>query len=53
VEAEGTALCVSQGVQKLAVRMMQKLGFMPDVAINGGEAITMHRTHPYDVILMV
>jgi len=38
--------------QKVAVRMLEKLGFRVDVAANGREAITMFRMLPYDLIFM-
>jgi signal transduction histidine kinase/DNA-binding response OmpR family regulator/ligand-binding sensor domain-containing protein len=38
--------------QKLAVRMLEKLGIRADVAANGQEAVTMSGMLPYDIILM-
>jgi len=38
--------------QKVAVRMLQKLGYQVDVASNGREALTVYHTKPYALILM-
>ena len=38
--------------QKLATRMLEKLGCRVDVAANGQEAVTMVRQLPYDVVFM-
>ena len=38
--------------QKVAVRMLEKLGLRPDVAANGREVLTMLEMAPYDLILM-
>jgi CheY-like chemotaxis protein len=38
--------------QKLAVRILQKLGYRADVAGNGLEAVAALRTQPYDAVLM-
>ncbi|MGK0440363.1 MAG: signal transduction histidine kinase/CheY-like chemotaxis protein [Pseudohongiellaceae bacterium] len=38
--------------QKVAVRMLQKLGCTVDVAANGREAIRMWKQFPYDMIFM-
>ena len=38
--------------QKLAVKVLNKLGYSPDVAGDGREAIEMLQIKPYDVILM-
>jgi CheY-like chemotaxis protein/HPt (histidine-containing phosphotransfer) domain-containing protein len=38
--------------QKLAVRMVEKLGYQPDVVDNGQEALTALRTGDYTAILM-
>jgi signal transduction histidine kinase/CheY-like chemotaxis protein len=38
--------------QKVAVRMLEKLGCTVDVAVNGSEATTMWQQSPYDMILM-
>jgi signal transduction histidine kinase/CheY-like chemotaxis protein/ligand-binding sensor domain-containing protein len=38
--------------QKLAVRVLSKLGYEPQIANNGKEAIDMHAAKPFDVILM-
>jgi len=38
--------------QKVAVRMLEKLGFRVDVAANGQEAVAMFRMLPYDLIFM-
>lgn len=38
--------------QKVAIRMLQKLGCSVDVAANGREAVRMWRQFPYDLIFM-
>jgi PAS domain S-box-containing protein len=38
--------------QRVAVAQLKKLGYMPDVANNGVEALEMSGNKPYDVILM-
>ncbi len=38
--------------QKVAVRMIERLGLRPDVAGNGREAVEMFRALPHDVIFM-
>jgi len=38
--------------QKVAVRMLEKLGIRADVAANGREAVAMFEMLPYDVIFM-
>jgi len=38
--------------QKVAVRMLEKLGLRTDVAANGREAVEMYEMLPFDVILM-
>lgn len=38
--------------QKVAMRMLQKLGCHIDVAANGREAVRMWRCFPYDLVLM-
>jgi CheY-like chemotaxis protein len=38
--------------QKVAMRMLQKLGLCPDLARNGLEAVQMFARAPYDLILM-
>jgi CheY-like chemotaxis protein len=38
--------------QKVALRMLVRLGYRADVAGNGAEAIESLRRQPYDVILM-
>jgi CheY-like chemotaxis protein len=38
--------------QKVAIRMLQKLGCTIDVAANGSEAVKMWRQFPYDLIFM-
>lgn len=38
--------------QKVAVRVLNKLGFQCDIASNGKEVLQMLADHPYDVILM-
>ncbi|MCQ3950525.1 MAG: hypothetical protein DPW14_12010 [Planctomycetes bacterium] len=38
--------------QKLAIRMLEKLGCRVDVAANGQEAVTMVHQLPYDVVFM-
>jgi signal transduction histidine kinase/HPt (histidine-containing phosphotransfer) domain-containing protein len=38
--------------QKLAVRILQKMGYHPDVAGNGLEALTALHRQPYDLVFM-
>jgi signal transduction histidine kinase/AmiR/NasT family two-component response regulator len=38
--------------QKVALRMLEKLGFHTDVAANGREAVEMAEMRPYDLIFM-
>ena len=38
--------------QKLAVRVLNKLGYQPQLASNGKEAVEMICAHPYNLILM-
>ncbi|MFA6544774.1 MAG: response regulator, partial [Limisphaerales bacterium] len=38
--------------QKVALRLLQQLGYLADVAHNGAEAVAAVSTRPYDVILM-
>jgi PAS domain S-box-containing protein len=38
--------------QKVAVRILQKLGYGADLASDGAEAVEAVKSHPYDVILM-
>jgi signal transduction histidine kinase/DNA-binding response OmpR family regulator len=38
--------------QKVAVKMLERLGLRADVAVNGREAVAMFETLPYDLILM-
>jgi CheY-like chemotaxis protein len=38
--------------QKVAVRMLERLGLRADMAGNGREAVALFRMAPYDVILM-
>ncbi len=38
--------------QKVALRMLQRMGLRADVAANGLEAVQMYRLVPYDIILM-
>ena len=38
--------------QKIAVRMLEKLGCQVDVAVNGKDAVEKITQHPYDVIFM-
>ena len=38
--------------QRVAVRMLERLGLRADVAANGREAVALFRMAPYDVILM-
>lgn len=38
--------------QKLAVRMLRKLGYQVDLAINGVEVLQALHRQPYDVVLM-
>src|SRR5439155_26416848 len=38
--------------QKVAVRLLAKLGIRADVAANGREAVEMWQLLPYDVVLM-
>ena len=38
--------------QKLAMRVLNKLGYQPEIANNGKEAVEMMSGHPYNLILM-
>lgn len=38
--------------QKLAIRILNKLGYEPELANNGEEAVAMVRQKPYDVVFM-
>lgn len=38
--------------QQVAVRMLEKLGCRADAAINGRQAVSMHQTGHYDLVLM-
>jgi len=38
--------------QKLAMKVLSKLGYSPQLANNGKEAVEMHKAHPFEVILM-
>jgi len=38
--------------RKLALRMLEKLGYSADVAVNGAEAVTALEHHKYDLVLM-
>ena len=38
--------------QRVAMRMLEKLGIRADVAANGREAVEMFKTIPYDIIFM-
>jgi CheY-like chemotaxis protein len=38
--------------QKVAIRILEKLGVRADVAANGHEAVEMFRTIPYDIVFM-
>ncbi len=38
--------------QKVAIRMLEKMGFAADVAADGLQAVAMHAERPYDLILM-
>jgi signal transduction histidine kinase/CheY-like chemotaxis protein len=38
--------------QKVAVRMLERVGFRPDVAVNGRDAVEMCAMVPYDLIFM-
>jgi CheY-like chemotaxis protein len=38
--------------QKVASRMLERIGIRADVASNGSEAVEMNRLAPYDIILM-
>ncbi len=38
--------------QKLALRLLERLGYRADVAVNGREVLTALRQQPYDVVLM-
>jgi CheY-like chemotaxis protein len=38
--------------QKLALRLLERMGYAADVAANGLEALTAIEAHPYDVVLM-
>ena len=47
-------MCVQDNVinQKVAVRMLEKIGYQADVVANGREAVEALRTIPYALILM-
>ena len=38
--------------QKVGVRLLERMGYRPDVAANGGEVIEALRRQPYDLVLM-
>jgi CheY-like chemotaxis protein len=38
--------------QKVAVRLLERMGYRPDVASNGCEALEAVHRQPYDVVLM-
>ncbi len=38
--------------QKIAQRLLQKMGYRADVAANGEEALAMLKLRPYDIVLM-
>jgi signal transduction histidine kinase/ligand-binding sensor domain-containing protein/DNA-binding response OmpR family regulator len=38
--------------QKVALRVLSKLGYEPQIANNGKEAVAMHAAKPFDLILM-
>jgi PAS domain S-box-containing protein len=38
--------------QKVALRLLQRLGFAADVAANGVEVVQLHAETPYDIVLM-
>ena len=42
----------SETNRMVAVALLERLGIEPDVAVDGGEAVAMATTNPYDVILM-
>jgi CheY-like chemotaxis protein len=38
--------------QKLAVKMLERIGYIPDIAGNGVEVLDALRQKPYDLVLM-
>ena len=38
--------------QRVALLQLRKLGYVPDTALNGEQAVTAVQTRPYDVVLM-
>ncbi|MBI5801497.1 MAG: PAS domain S-box protein [Verrucomicrobia bacterium] len=38
--------------QRVALLQLRKLGYVPDTALNGEQAVTAVQTQPYDVVLM-
>ena len=38
--------------QKLAVKMLERIGYFPDLAVNGLEVLEALRQKPYDLVLM-
>jgi CheY-like chemotaxis protein len=38
--------------QKVATRMLERLGYRADIAANGKEVLGALQSHPYDVVLM-
>ncbi|MFA6455477.1 MAG: response regulator [Bacteroidota bacterium] len=48
------ALVVDDNIinQKVAVKMLERLNFLSDTAVNGVEAVTLFKQHTYNVILM-
>jgi PAS domain S-box-containing protein len=38
--------------QKVAIRMLERLGYKAEIAANGQEAMEALKNHPYDVVLM-
>jgi signal transduction histidine kinase/DNA-binding response OmpR family regulator len=54
VEARARALVAEDNVvnQRVALRMLEKVGIRADVAANGREAIEMFKAIPYDIIFM-
>jgi signal transduction histidine kinase/CheY-like chemotaxis protein len=38
--------------QKLAVKMLERIGYIPDIAVNGVEVLEALRRKPYDLVLM-
>ena len=37
---------------KVALKMLERMGFAPDSAVNGKQALAMHQSNPYEIILM-